>query len=457
MPDTIPSATIVPTRSMDLLSQREMASLANADEGVYALFRRCALAILNTGSSTDDPSVVFDAHGDFDIRVNPEPRGLQLEVINAPAQAFVDGEMMQAIRSHLFAALRDIVYVHHKRVRQGRFDLESGAGITDAVFRILRNADIVRADATPRLVVCWGGHSIVRREYEYTKDVGYELGLRGLDIATGCGPGAMKGPMKGATIGHAKQFNKAARYIGISEPGIIAAEPPNALVNELVILPDIEKRLEAFVRLAHAIVVFPGGVGTLEEILYILGVATHPDNAAAPMPLIMAASEADRDYFVHIDHFLRDVLGEGIADCYEIVIGDAAQVARRVREAVDEVREYRMEHRESFGYNWGLRIDESLQRPFHPTHANMAALRLHRDRPQHELIPELRCAFSGITAGNVKEFGVRAVREQGPFQLHGDKLVVGHLGRLLESFVEQGRMRLDPANYVPSFELARQA
>ena len=37
-----------------------------------------------------------------------------------------------------------------------------------------------------------------RDEYEYTKLVGYELGLRGLDICTGCGPGAMKGPMKGA-------------------------------------------------------------------------------------------------------------------------------------------------------------------------------------------------------------------------------------------------------------------
>ena len=35
-------------------------------------------------------------------------------------------------------------------------------------------------------------------------------------------------------------------------------------------MPDIEKRLEAFVRTAHGIVIFPGGVGTAEEILYIL-------------------------------------------------------------------------------------------------------------------------------------------------------------------------------------------
>ena len=43
-------------------------------------------------------------------------------------------------------------------------------------------------------------------------------------------------------------------------------------------MPDIEKRLEAFVRLGHGIVVFPGGVGTAEEILYLLGILLHPDN-----------------------------------------------------------------------------------------------------------------------------------------------------------------------------------
>lgn len=58
----------------------------------------------------------------------------------------------------------------------------------------------------------------------------------------------MKGPMKGATISHAKQRLTGGRYLGLTEPGIIAAEAPNPIVNELVILPDIEKRLEAFVR-----------------------------------------------------------------------------------------------------------------------------------------------------------------------------------------------------------------
>jgi predicted Rossmann-fold nucleotide-binding protein len=68
----------------------------------------------------------------------------------------------------------------------------------------------------------------------------------------------MKGPMKGAAIGHAKQRLHGGRYLGISEPGIIAAESPNPIVNDLVIMPDIEKRLEAFVRTGHGIVRVPG-------------------------------------------------------------------------------------------------------------------------------------------------------------------------------------------------------
>ena len=454
MPETIPFTSIRPMQSLDLLSQREMASLPAADQQVHQLFRRCALAVLNTGGDSDDAQQIYAQYHDFEVRVVPESRGLKLELLNAPAAAFVDGRMIQGIRSHLFTTLRDIVYIHHKLVEQQRFDLDSSSGITDAVFRILRNAGIVSSKVQPRLVVCWGGHSISRIEYDFSKEVGYQLGLRGFNIATGCGPGAMKGPMKGAAIGHAKQFNKDCRYIGISEPGIIAAESPNPIVNELVILPDIEKRLEAFVRLAHCIVIFPGGAGTAEEILYLLGVKMHPDNAHVPLPIIMAAPDSSAAYFTQIDRFLRDTLGDEVAAHYEIINGDPAAVAAKLKKRVKAVRRQRVEIQESFSFNWGLVIPDSLQRPFSPSHANMAALKLHRQQPLNELVAELRRAFSGIVAGNVKDFGMRAVAEHGPFQLQGDAQVIAGLGSLLEDFVEQGRMKLDTENYQPCFELA---
>jgi predicted Rossmann-fold nucleotide-binding protein len=46
------------------------------------------------------------------------------------------------------------------------------------VFHLLRNARTLRPGVEPKIVVCWGGHSISTEEYKYTKKVGHELGLR---------------------------------------------------------------------------------------------------------------------------------------------------------------------------------------------------------------------------------------------------------------------------------------
>lgn len=191
-----------PVRSLNLLSYREIQALMSSQDQVHKLFRQRALAVLNAGSHHDDVTVLMEAYADFEIKVIPQSRGPILSVKNAPASAFVDGNMIRGVQEHLFSVLRDIVYVNHALT--GTYDLDSRRGITDAVFDILRNADIIRPNLRPDLVVCWGGHSISREEYDFTKEVGYQLGLRGLNIGTGCGPGAMKGPMKGAAIGHAK-------------------------------------------------------------------------------------------------------------------------------------------------------------------------------------------------------------------------------------------------------------
>ena len=111
------------------------------------------------------------------------------------------------------------------------------------------------------------------------------------------------------------------------------------------------------------------------------------------------------------------------------------------------VREYRRRAKDAYNFNWLLRIAHDLQQPFEPTHAAMAGLKLHRDSPPHQLAAELRRAFSGIVAGNVKEAGLRLIDEHGPFELHGDAELLRPLDALLASFVRQRRMKLsgDPA------------
>jgi len=348
--------------------------------------------------------------------------------------------------------VRDIAYVA-TQMDAGRFHLDTSHGITHAVFEILRNARVLKSNTDPNLVVCWGGHSINRTEYKYTKMVGYDLGLRGLDICTGCGPGAMKGPMKGATIAHDKQRLRRKRYIGITEPGIIASESPNPIVNELVIMPDIEKRLEAFVRLGHGIIVFPGGVGTAEEILYLLGILLHPQNANVPFPLVFAGPKESAAYFEQIDAFLRLALGEEVAKRYRIVVDNPLETAKQVARGIEKVREYRIESQDAFFFNWGLHIELPFQQPFKPTHENMAALNLHREQPKHLLAADLRRAFSGIVAGNVKEEGMRAIAENGPFVIDGDPEIMRALDRMLTSFVEQQRMKLPGTAYVPCYRV----
>lgn len=456
MPHATIDATVSPGSNLSLLSRAEVSRLLDASRGeLHALLRSCALAVLSTGSDIDDDRELLARYPDFDIRIVQQERGLQLELKAAPAQAFVDGRIIQGIREHLFSVLRDLVYVADQIVDRPSFDLACSEGITDAVFHILRNAGVLRATTRPRLVICWGGHSISREEYDYSKLVGYEAGLRGLDVGTGCGPGAMKGPMKGATIGHAKQRITDGHYVGITEPGIIAAEAPNPIVNHLVILPDIEKRLEAFVRMAHGVVVFPGGVGTAEEILYLLGILLHPDNREMPFPLVFTGPASARDYFARIDAFIAATLGAQARGLYEIVIDDPAEVARRMHSGVQRVAAFRKTRDDAYSFNWLLRVDQDFQRPFVPSHANMAALDLHRDQPPHLLAAHLRRAFSGIVAGNVKADGIRAVEAHGPFEIRGDTAIMTQLDGLLGAFAAQGRMKLPGRDYVPCYRVVR--
>jgi len=448
------NARISPVAGMDVLSRDEVTRLRDASQGgLHTLLQRCALAVLVSGKTVgDDPRSIFERYPDFDIQVLQQDRGVKLELKNAPARAFVEGRIIRGINELLFAVVRDIAYVA-TQMDAGRFHLDTSHGITHAVFEILRNARVLKSNTDPNLVVCWGGHSINRTEYKYTKMVGYDLGLRGLDICTGCGPGAMKGPMKGATIAHDKQRLRRKRYIGITEPGIIASESPNPIVNELVIMPDIEKRLEAFVRLGHGIIVFPGGVGTAEEILYLLGILLHPQNANVPFPLVFAGPKESAAYFEQIDAFLRLALGEEVAKRYRIVVDNPLETAKQVARGIEKVREYRIESQDAFFFNWGLHIELPFQQPFKPTHANMAALNLHREQPKHLLAADLRRAFSGIVAGNVKEEGMRAIAENGPFVIDGDPEIMRALDRMLTSFVEQQRMKLPGTAYVPCYRV----
>ncbi|CAQ82703.1 MULTISPECIES: nucleotide 5'-monophosphate nucleosidase PpnN [Photorhabdus] len=451
---------INPLGSMDLLSQLEVDMLkSTAKSDLHRLFRNCSLAVLNSGSQTDNSKELLAKYTDFDINVLRRERGVKLELVNPPEEAFVDGKIIHSLQANLFAVLRDILFVHTQITDSGKQhhpNLENGAYITNTIFSILRNARALHTDEDPDMIVCWGGHSVTKQEYQYSRNVGHQLGLRGLNICTGCGPGAMEAPMKGAAVGHAQQNYKDSRFIGITEPSIIAAEPPNPLVNELIIMPDIEKRLEAFVRIAHGIIIFPGGVGTTEELLYLLGILMDPENQEQILPLILTGPKESANYFQVLDEFIVHTLGKEARRYYHTIIDDPPEVARIMKEAMPLVRDNRHSTGDAYSFNWSMKINYDLQQPFAPSHENMANLNLHPDQSPDKLVAALRRAFSGIVAGNVKEIGIQAIEKHGPFKIHGDAEIMRHMDKLLADFVEQHRMKLPGGTaYEPCYEISR--
>ncbi len=449
------STRIYPAGMLNTLSRQEVERLHDASRGnLSILLHRCALAVLNSGNESDDTEALFERFRNFSIEVQQVNRGLRLQLTNAPGSAFVDGRIIEGIRELLSAVIRDLVYFDSEIAGHPHHDLETSEGITNAVFEMLRNARTLTPQVDPDLVVCWGGHSIGKEEYEYSKETGYQLGLRRLNIITGCGPGAMKGPMKGATIAHAKQRAATRRYIGISEPGIIAAESPNPIVSELIVMPDIEKRLEAFVRLGHGIVVFPGGVGTAEEILYLLGILLNPANAKMPFPMFMTGPAESAAYFEQIDRFIGLTLGEEARAKYEIIIGNPELVAQKVSQGIEHVRRHRIAENDAFYFNWLLTIPLDLQTPFKVTHENISTVQIDRSLPLHELAANLRKVFSAIVAGNVKPEGLEAIRKHGNFEICGDGEIMRSLDALLGAFVQDQRMQLPGRSvYKPCYKV----
>ena len=423
-------AEVWPEGSLEVLSHLEVDQLRDGGEGgVYPLLRRCMLAVLNSGSQMDDTRAVLQRFESFDVGFIPRDRGLKVSVKGAPADAFVDGKMIRGIRSSCspFCAISYSPAMKSSRTRASTWRAPT-ARRTPCSISCATPGCVTPANVD--IVVCWGGHAIGREEYDYTKLVGYELGLRGINVCTGCGPGAMKGPMKGATIGHAKQRIRNGRYIGITEPGIIAAEAPNPIVNSLVIMPDMEKRLEAFVRVGHGITVFPGR-------------GRH--GRGDPLPARRAAAPGQCRAAIAAGHdgacFIRSLLPADRrirrADARSRGAETVFDHYRRPRDrrsrngpGLEAVHEFRSENGDAYYFNWRLQIDRRFQEPFSATHENMESLQISEDLAPHELAANLRRAFSGIVSGNVRDDTAAAIEDRGPFQINGSARIMGLLDEL---------------------------
>ena len=123
---------------------------------------------------------------------------------------------------------------------------------------------------------------------------------------------------------------------------------------------------------------------------------------------------------------------------------------------IETVKNFRRDNSDAYYFNWILKIDPEFQQPFHPTHENVAELHLDSGLPKHELAAMLRRAFSAIVSGNVKEDGILAIEQHGPFEIRGEAKIMQALDDLLKSFVAQERMKVPGTRYAPCYRIINQ-
>lgn len=100
--------------------------------------------------------------------------------------------------------------------------------------------------------------------YKQVRTLAKMLGERGIDIVTGGGPGLMQA----ASEGHRKgRKNKKIHSIGLAIK-LPKEQKPNKYLDLVKEFSRFSDRLDNFMLLSNAIVVAPGGVGTLLEFFY---------------------------------------------------------------------------------------------------------------------------------------------------------------------------------------------
>ena len=108
-----------PVGWMSQLSQNEMALITDhTNTKHYHLFRNCVLAVLNSGAETDDMTRMLDKHKSFAIDLIRRERGVKIELLNPPQEVFVDGKLISGVHEHVFAVMRDLLYVESIYRRQ---------------------------------------------------------------------------------------------------------------------------------------------------------------------------------------------------------------------------------------------------------------------------------------------------------------------------------------------------
>ncbi len=114
-------------------------------------------------------------------------------------------------------------------------------------------------------------------DYKLARDIGYGLSKKGFSIITGGGPGVMEGANLGA-------HEAGGRSVGCNIE-LPFEQKPNPYINLPVNFHYFFIRKVMFLRYAAAVIVLPGGFGTMDEMFEVLTLAQT--RKIDPIPIVL--------------------------------------------------------------------------------------------------------------------------------------------------------------------------
>ncbi len=168
------------------------------------------------------------------------------------------------------------------------------------------------------------------RYYELATKTGFEMGKKGFTVITGGGPGAMEASNKGARQAKTKSFG-----LNIKLP---FETHINQFVDDSCDFNFFFVRKVMLVKYAHAFVILPGGMGTMDEMFEALTLIQT--GKIRDFPIILMG----KDYWAGlIDWMKTTMMGEGMisdSDFDHIHMTDEPKEAARIAE--DHWKKYLM-------------------------------------------------------------------------------------------------------------------
>ena len=164
--------------------------------------------------------------------------------------------------------------------------------------------------------------------YRLAQELGRQLAARGHMVITGGGPGIMQAVNEGAGPEHS--FGAKIRLPFEANANHVLTDNPR-LINYKYFF----NRKVALIKETDAVVLLPGGFGTLDEAMEV--VTLVQTGKCPPMPLILLEPPGGSYWSSKIDFLRRELLEFGYIDAADL---DLFTIAGSVEEAIDSVQRF---------------------------------------------------------------------------------------------------------------------